>query len=146
MTIFEKIINAIKGKWMDVTSFMKEKAIPVTLVVVNAIKKAVDTGVIDFAVGMTKTKTDDAILLQVKNWLPKAMLELTTADAIIKAHGTNEQIIASIIEWLSKQSITFQNNFYVGLAGKLNLYLADGKISVGEAISVGQYVFENINK
>ncbi len=146
MSKIKEVEDWLKKKWDGVMDFITHKSIPVALVIVNSLKEAVQSGAGDFTVGLTKTKIDDAILAKIREYIPKAMIELSAAEALLEAMGTNEEIITSLIQWLKDQSITFQTNFYIGFAGKLNEFLADGKLSVGEAVSLAQLAYSEYSK
>lgn len=113
--------------------------------IVNALKDIVESPIASAAVLLTKTKADDAALAAARAVLPQIAEKLLVAD-IIMSHPTPSQIIEALIDYLRRQNKDVRAAFYIVLAGKINEALADGKVTFAEAVSIGQIVFEEINK
>jgi fatty acid-binding protein DegV len=140
----KKLLNSIKNWWERVTGKAIEIMRPnakAAYTLVNAIKKIVESPALSAIVLLTKTKADDAALAAARAILPQIAEKLLVAD-IIMSHPTPSQIIEALIDYLRKQNKDVRAAFYIVLAGKINEALADGKMTLAEAVSIGQIIFE----
>jgi len=144
--VFQNIGNWIKKAWKGSMDVFKTNGIPISVMVVNVLKEVVEAGYGDVLVNLTKTKIDNQVLEFLKVWIPKIAMELAVTEVLINAGSTDSEIISALAGWLAKQNLSVRATFYAGFAAKLNIALADGKISFSEGISLGQFLYDNISK
>lgn len=144
--VIKSVTDWIKNIWTKGMEVFKSKGLPISVTVVNLLKEAVESGAGDFLVNLTKTNLDNQVLIWLKDNIGKISLELATTEVIINAGATDTEIVDALIAWLAKQNLSVKATFYAGFAAKINEYLADGKLSFAEALSLGQYLYKEISK
>ena len=140
--MFKKIMAWFSKVFSSTIAFIKPKA-EIAVKVVNVIKEIVESPIVGAIVNYTKTGVDDKILARVKEILNVIAPKLIVAQ-ILQENKTNSEIILDLIDYLKSQNSKIRTSVYVMLAAELTKALADGKITTGEAISISQIVYEEI--
>lgn len=140
MKPLKKIIEFIKKKLANVFEFAKKNSI-VAVKATNVLKQVVEGGAASFIVTLTKTDLDNKALAQLKIIVPKVAREMAIAHGIIQAADKNADALAAIIVHVQKLLPDGRTEFWVGFCGRVNFYMADGNLSLAEAIGLGQIVF-----
>lgn len=139
----KKILNKI-GDWLRSTFkyySVYEVNAKYAIQVVNALKTIANSNVLNVAVLLTKSPTDDKILNAAKVALEQAAKHLVIMQGTFHQGMTNEDIIKELVRILQTEFRAQQAVFYVQLAGLITQSLSDGKISLAEAITISQFIF-----
>lgn len=132
------------GKLFQSAGSFAEKILPTVISVTNALKYTVDNPVTDILVKITPTQVDDAILAKIKAVLPKVIEKTALAQkwlAMQKEMTTNELLQAIISELKNTQDAGEWQKFWAEFSGMFLYYMADGKLTVGEAIALAQWYY-----
>ena len=141
--MLKKVWNWIKKSVDGALKFLRPKA-ETAIAIVNAVKATVENPLVGYVVSLTPTKADDAVLLALNTCLPKIAEEMLVAERVLKAGNTPEAITNALIDFLRSKSKEARAKFWVELQAKLTVALADGKISLEEAIAIGQLMYKEI--
>jgi ribosome-associated translation inhibitor RaiA len=140
LNFFKKLFEKVKELFSD--SFDKLRLFSGVAVKVTAvIKEVVENPLLGLAVDLTKTTKDNQILAKVLVIVPQVTAHIAIAHGIIQATDDNSDTTGALIEHLRKISPAARASFWVMLSGEINKALADGKISLAEAIALAQLVY-----
>jgi hypothetical protein len=144
--IIKLFVERVWGKLLMFLVDNGETAIKVT----NIIKDVIEHPAVSWVVVMTPTTKDDVILAKAKQIAPKVVLQVGLAMGIIKTVNETENPLEAsgkVIEYIRKFiPEEGKGMFYRELSGKLMVILADGKVSVAEAVGLVQFLFKGIIK
>jgi hypothetical protein len=144
--IISLFLERVWGKMLIFLVSNGEVAIKVT----NIVKAVIENPAVNWAVAMTPTSVDDAVLAKAKQIVPKVVLHVGLAMGIIRAVDESEDAIeasAKVIEYV-RMFIPEHGKgvFYRELSGKVLEALSDGKVSIAEAVGLVQLIFKGIIK
>lgn len=143
--VFEKIVSSVKsmfGKGFD--SFRQYSHIAVK--VTNQLKIAVESPYADLATTLIYSEVDDFILLKLRKVVPKVALKMAIIHGILSTTDKNSDAVANLIEYLKKLNPDARTGFWLTFSGEVNMGLADGKISLSEAVILTQMAFKEMKK
>lgn len=138
----KKILHAIGDLLKGEFEFAKQHA-QVAVKVVNAIKAAVESPIAGVLVDLTPFKWDNDLLATVRIVMNKASEEMLVAEGILGYTNTNEAAVA-LIHYLQTKTKNARVKFWMELSAKITEYLADGKLSLAEAASISQAIYEEL--
>lgn len=152
MNLFKKIWIGIKNVFQKATELTK-KVIPVAVDVVEAVKQATDSGVLEIPLFLLKKTikgvADDLLIDKAHAWLKanlsSVIIGLNTIDAIAGIADENERVVA-ILNYYKTATKNEKAQFYSGLAAQAAAYLSDGKLSVNEAFMLAKSYYDEIKK
>lgn len=141
------IINILKKviSWLTISLNKAREYGNVVVEVVNGLKAVVDNPALSTAVAFTRTDVDDVILAQVRVAVTIAAKQLLTGHNIIYSGDP----LRALVSHLRTLPLNGRIDFLVGIAGRAIHYLADGKLTMAEAIALGQDIYnewQNRNK
>lgn len=142
-----KILDWLKSLWTKVFKgydWLRPRAIA-AVEVVNIVKNNVEN-VADAIVKLTPSPKDDVFLAKAKLAVVKAMKHIGEAEGIISGNEKFEDALAAFIELLSSKTEKARLKFWVELAGQVVIILADGKVTISEAIALAQIVYAEFKK
>jgi len=113
----------------------------VAVAVVNALKEAIDNPVADVLVHLTKTDLDDKLLEKARIVLPVVLTKLAIAHGIIAQAKSNSDVYGAVLDHIRKLLPEGRALFLAGIAGDLNVYLSDGKMSWSEGVELAQKIY-----
>jgi len=132
--MFRRLWNWLKSTLSKLES-LKDKYLPVAVNVVQAVKKAIESGTFDVVAGVIKTlipgTIDDDVIDSIVKYTKERIPFLCVELQILKATNGND-----IDKALAALKLTYGDKweqFTSGLAGELLTFLADDKIDVAEA-------------
>ena len=131
------------GKLFASAGSFAEKVLPIVIGVTNTLKYKVDSPVADILVAITPTGIDDAVLAKIRAVLPKVVEKTALAQkwlAMSKDMTTNE-LLQAILGELKNSSNDEWQKFWAEFSGMFLYYMADGKLTVGEAIALAQWYY-----
>lgn len=138
----KKLWNWIMSIFTITDAFLK-KTEPVaekSVEAVNIVKDLVEGKLTDLA-KLTPSDKDDALMFRVKNILVNKIIpEMVAAEGIISAGKP----IEALVQYLSAKPKLGRVKWWLELAGQIIMALADGNLSIGEAISIGQAIFSKL--
>jgi hypothetical protein len=118
---------------------LKSKLVPIAVNVVEAIKKAIDSGTVDIMKDIAIALLPDAgdLIIEravsyVKKNIPSLCLQLQIIDVSDTANGDVDVLNLALSKLKETQGEKW-DEFMSGMAGKLVEYLSDGKIDWKEA-------------
>lgn len=143
--IFINVIQKIVG-WYSITWDVLRDNSGVAVKVVDSLKNAVESPVADIVTAIIPSDVDDKIKAKLEAVLPVVAEKLAIAYGIIQISDKNTDSVAALIGYLKTINKDARVDFWIRLSGELNVALADGKISLSEAISIAQFVYSEKKK
>lgn len=137
-----KITSWLQGVFSDSFSWLEVNA-GYAIQAVNVVKDVINSPIATVLVSLTPTTADDVILAAAKRYVSRAAAELLVVYGILKGSENPEQVLRKLTEYVSGLTPDQKAVFYVQLSGKVMQILADGKITLAEAISLTQFVYAN---
>ena len=141
--LFAKIAYSVKnmfGKGFE--SFRKYSHVAVK--VTNELKHAVESPYAEIAVNLLPGNIDNLILIQLKKVLPVIALKMAIIHGVLSTNDKNSDAVLKLIEYLKKLSPDARTGFWLRFSGELNMALADGEISLSEAVILAQMAFKEM--
>lgn len=140
-----KILGAIghfiSGLWAGAEKELTEVILPASEAVTNAAKAIIDTDSAD-VIGSIAGAAGKAIEDKVRQGLAVLVPKLQLAQSF-KTLATPEAILAAILKLLGGSDAVTKTAFYIEFSGLVAQYLADGKLTTGEAVMLAQYWYKN---
>jgi len=118
----------------------------VVVKVTGLLKKAVESPIADGVVNLIPGDEDDKILAKLREKVVPVLEKVAIAHGILHASSTNSDVINAVIEKLKELHPELRASFWVVFSGELNMALADGKISLAEALILAQLAYVEIFK
>lgn len=128
--LFDKVENEVK------------KDVVIAISVVQQIKTVVDSPVADVVTALIPGDVDDLIKEQLRQWLPKIILQLALVQSISNIEDENAQLQA-ILDKIKLSSDETKSAFYHSLASLILQKLSDGKLSWTDAVAISEYYYQN---
>ena len=125
---------------LDAYIFQAIKAVmdsPVDDIIATIIKNAIPGNADDILI--------DKITATLKEWLPKILLELNTAESIAIIEDPNARLQA-VLDQFKLSSNETKNIFYHGFCSLIIEKLSDGELSWSDSTAIGEYYYKNIAK
>lgn len=141
--MFKNIWRWIKKTASGAVAWLRPRA-ETAIKVVNAVKELVENPLVGDIVNLTPFKGDDAVLQTLKDYLPKVAEPMLVAERVLQAGNHPDVIMATLLDYLRSKSKEARVKFWVELQAQLTVVLADGKVSLQEAIAIGQLVYKEV--
>lgn len=142
MPFLKKFFTGVKKLFTGLK--LKSKVwVHISVVVVQEIKKIMDSPVPDVLTSMIKGEWDDRTKNIIREWVPKVLLQLNMIEAIANMTDVNEQLNAILakIKLADKET---RNIVWHGLGSLIIEKLSDGKFSWADSVAVSQYYYDHI--
>lgn len=140
LDFFKKLFAKVKELFSD--SFDKLRIFSgVAVKITAAIKEVVENPLLGLAVDFTKTTKDNQLLAKALVIVPKVTASIAITHGILQAGDDDSDATTALIEYLRTISPAARASFWVMLSGEINKALADGQISLAEAIALAQLVY-----
>jgi hypothetical protein len=147
----KKLINQIKealskvfGGFLEILVDRGQIAIKVT----NIVKDFIENPAVDLVVALTPNKKDDVLLARAKVLVPKILVQIGMAMAIVQkaeAESDPEVAYSVVLSYIStKLPEDGKAIFYRELSGRVAQALSDGNISTAESIGLVQLIFKKL--
>jgi len=149
-----KLLNWIKSLFVSIKKLIN-KYIPLSVKIVEGIKKVIENGTMDIIGDIIKTiiPNSQVIVDEVEKFLAKRIPELCVELEIINAVNLSDKTEEAVKQALNALKETYGekwDNFMSGLAGDLARWLADGKLDTNERkeniAKAKKFYDENIRK
>lgn len=129
-------IFGIADSFLKKTEPVAEKAVEA----VNILKDMVEGRLTDLA-KLTNFDGDDLLMMRIKKALTdKIIPEMAVAEGIVSSAKPTQ----ALIDYLKSKSKEGRVKWWLELAGQIIMALADGELTIGEAISIGQAIFSKL--
>lgn len=120
------------------TRKLLKKYLPIAVYVTQGIKKAIESGTVDFLADIVKRLiqggADDILIDKAVSFAKKRIPELCLQLEIINiAHANSPDAVGIALDTLKETYGEKWEEFMKGIAGELVEYLSDGKIDLKEA-------------
>lgn len=144
--LVSKVRGFLQNLWGDLLPALVKNG-NASVKVVNIIKDVINSPVLNLAVALTPTQKDDAVLRKAKVLATEAVATLGFAMGIVSYinAGEDPKLVAKWVSEYLKDNATDSQKaiFYRELAGLiLEALMDDGKISTGEYVAIGQFLFK----
>ena len=143
----KKILAWLTLLWKQLNNsyeWLRPRAIAATKIV-NDIKNSI-FNVADVVVAITPTKSDDEFIRKAKVAAEKAIQRMAAVEGLITGHEKLEDAIEVFAKYLAGKSSEAKAKFWIELAGKIVEVLADGRVTLAEAVALAQIVYSEIKK
>lgn len=112
------------------------------VLVVELLKKAVESDAAGFLVRSTATQVDDIILARAKLLLPQIfnMLQITR-DCSAGENG--DEVIQCALQKIKLMHPDAQRSTWLNVAGHLSAAFSDGRFSFGEIVGLAWYIYHS---
>lgn len=143
----------LKGLGLKIKNFFsnyekKEKAAMIAIAVVSALKHAIERKEVVTFVKLTHTLVDDGVLHILQIAVPKVLQSLAVAHRLVTPGTTPQEALDAVYDHIMTLYPEAGVAFWVKLSGDLTVEImkawGDKKISIAEAISISQLVFEQL--
>jgi hypothetical protein len=143
----KKILAWLTLLWKQLNNsyeWLRPRAVAATKVV-NDIKNGI-FNVADVVVAITPTTADDEFVRKAKVAAEKAIQRMAAVEGLITGHEKLEDAIEAFAKYLAGKSSEAKAKFWIELAGKIVEVLADGRVTLAEAVALAQIVYSEIKK
>ena len=113
----------------------------VAVLVTDRLKSIVRSPIVQAGVKLTPTLVDDRALAFVDKVALPVLEEVCIIHGILREHEKNSVAVEEIIERLQHIAPELETKVYIDYAGRLNLRMADGILTLQEAIDQAQDTF-----
>lgn len=139
--IFKVIFDFVKGKYKRLFNIFRANS-NVAVNVVNTLKKIVESDVTDYVTDLIPGDLDDKIHEKLKVIVPIVAQKIAIANGILSANDKDVDAVKAIVEHLKNEvNPGLKVSFWIMFAGELNMALADGQITLSEAIALSQLIY-----
>lgn len=118
----------------------------VAVEVTAKLKDIVENPLLSIAVGIIPGDVDNEILYLLRKVVPAVAMKMAIAHNILHASDSNSDAVAAIVDYLKTLNPDARVGFWITFAGELNIALADGKISIDEAVILTQLAYKELKK
>lgn len=143
----KKILAWLTLLWKQLNNsyeWLRPRAIAATQIV-NDIKNSI-FNVADVIVAITPTKADDEFIRKAKVAAEKVIQRMAAVEGLITGNEKLEDAIEAFAKYLAGKSSEAKAKFWIELAGKIVETLADGRVTLAEAVALAQIVYSEIKK
>ena len=143
----KKILAWLTLLWKQLNNsyeWLRPRAIAATKIV-NDIKNSI-FNVADVIVAITPTKADDEFIRKAKVAAEKVIQRMAAVEGLITGNEKLEDAIEAFAKYLAGKSSEAKAKFWIELAGKIVETLADGRVTLAEAVALAQIVYSEIKK
>lgn len=142
MTFIGKIIKAIASIFTSAEKEVQKVIIPAAIAVTNFIKgiSVLDTTDI---IGSIAGAAGKAFEDKLRTALPGIVANLQLAQAFLDSNPTPEELVTKVLTAAKNLTGDTRINFLIELTGLITKALADGKITVAEAVIISQAVYHD---
>ena len=120
---------------------LAEKFITPSVIVVEAINKAVNSGGMALINALIPGQWDDILIAKIKTYLPQVLQTLRISDECLKLENPDE-IISCAIKKLREYNPEGQAAAYHNIAALLAVHISDKKISWREALHLAEEIYQ----
>lgn len=142
MSIFTKIGQWIHDLFSKSSKLLETVILPAAIAITNGVKAILDVDkddIIGHLAGTAGADLED----KLKGLLPGIILKLQLAKAFEGQNLTPEQVIAGILKIVGSSQAITQTAFYIEFSGLVADALGDGKLDLGESVTLIKYWYEN---
>lgn len=148
--LLQKIWNGVKNLFQK-TSEIAVKVIPVAVEIVEGLKQATDSGIIEMPLylfkKLIKGEADDVLIDKGYRWWKNNMQSvidsLNTVYELSQIKDNNERLIA-ILRYYQTATSNEQAKFYSGLSADAAVALSDGKLTLVEGFKLSKELYDHI--
>lgn len=140
----KKIFSFLKRLFRSLKT-LAQKFVTPSVLVVEALKKAVDSPVMPIITAIIPGNLDNKIVEQLKKHLPLVLQLLRISDECLKLEAADEIIICAIKK-LKEYEPEARAAQYHSIAAMLSVYLSDKKLSWREAIHLSEEIFQQMKQ
>lgn len=136
-----KVIHALETDVEQFGTWLETIAIPTVIGIVDAGKAVVDfdsSDLIGDLIGRAGSPLED----RLRTILDSSVFKLQAAQQFI-SEGNSNQVLAKTLQWIATQVPATQTAFWNELMSMITADLADGKVSLSEALALINYVEKN---
>lgn len=147
----KNLINWLKSVFSKIQK-LKDKFIPISVKIVQGVKKAINNGTVSVISDVLKVvlpDVGDLIVDKVEEYLIDKIPELCVELEIINAVNLSDKSEEAILQSINALSQTYGDKwsqFMSGLAGEIASYLSDGKLDAKEAKKLAGSFYDNYIK
>ena len=136
----KKIFSFLKRLFRNLKT-LAQKFVTPSVLVVDAIKKAVESPVMPIVTAIIPGNLDNKIVDGLKKHLPRVLQILRISDECLKLEAADE-IIFCAIKKLKEYEPEARAAQYHSIAAMLSVYLSDKKLSWREAVHLSEEIFQ----
>ena len=143
----KKILAWLTLLWKQLNNsyeWLRPRAVAATKVV-NDIKNGI-FNVADVVVAITPTTADDEFVRKAKAAAEKVIQRMAAVEGLVTGSEKLEDAIEAFAKYLAGKSSEAKAKFWIELAGKIVEVLADGRVTLAEAVALAQIVYSEIKK
>lgn len=140
----KKIFSFLKRLFRSLKA-LAQKFVTPSVLVVEALKKAVESPVMPVITAIIPGNLDNKIVEQLKKNLPRVLQLLRISDECLKLEAADE-IILCAIKKLKEYDPEARAAQYHSIAAMLSVYLSDKKLSWREAVHLSEEIFQQMKQ
>lgn len=146
----------MKKLWNSVTNFFRaifskefeavKKHAAVAVKVTEMAKKVIDSNLLGVLVQFIPGDVDNQVYYQLQKYIPKIAEQMAIAKGLVDAAASNQEMISALLTHARTLVGNDRALFFIEFAGRVNFCLADGKLTLGEAVLLSQLIYSELNK
>lgn len=136
-----KIGEALKSLFGRQYKLFKENS-ELAVKITNTLKDALNNPLVDILTAIIPGDLDDKIKKKAREVVDRAAKEIAVAHKLVQASASNQEAWAGLIKHLQTIVPEGRTAFWVQFSGKVNEFLADGKIDFNEGVILTQMLFK----
>ena len=143
----KKILAWLTLLWKQLNNsyeWLRPRAVAATKVV-NDIKNGI-FNVADVVVAITPTTADDEFVRKAKAAAEKVIQRMAAVEGLVTGSEKLEDAIEVFAKYLAGKSSEAKAKFWIELAGKIVEVLADGRVTLAEAVALAQIIYQEFAK
>ena len=145
--LFSKIKSTLSKVFGSLLGFLVSRG-QIAVKVTDIVKAIIENPLLSFAVELTPTKADDAILAKAKQIVPEIAIKIGLAMGIVNEVAVQtdpEKALAVILDQI-RHVLPEEGKaiFYRELSGKIAEALSDGVITTAEGVAIAQLIFKKV--
>lgn len=142
---FQKISDWVRNALGKQYQAFKDNA-ALAVQITEKVKAVVDSPVTDIITAIIPGELDNQIAFQLRGILKRLATEMAIAKDLVESSKSNADSWAAIIAHLRDMIPDGRAGFWIEFSGRLNQALADGQLSLPEAVMLTQLIYAEMQK
>jgi hypothetical protein len=136
----KEIILSVLGAKLNLFRKHGELAVMIT----ENLKKAVESPVAGGIASIIPNDRGNILLAKAREIAPRVAFKVAIAHKILQANQTPEDVLLAVANKLKEEDSIVKSSFWIRFSAEVMIALSDGKISLSEAIILGQLLYNEL--
>lgn len=113
---------------------------------INTLKSGIESGTLDALAALTPSKKDDELVIKIKSVFSSVAQKIAAIEGLTSGRESAVDALHALLTHISSNSKDGRVKFWIILSGELMKALADGKLTIAEAVALTQLVYRELKK